>query len=183
MLFMRLNALLLVIALQVAVDLSPVAAMMDSVFVIIPYRANGIWRFDDPDRAIVKEPFVAGVPAMLEQLTAPLPHAAQGFRWFFSAQPFAGYIHTLTRQRTESQGTWYDSEQFHTEGWLCPVLWGCKPKPQKIPLGVFSPIARQNFPYNDPKGKFLTPTTINSGPNGHKFGCQGIVNGKVYCAG
>ncbi len=59
---------------------------------------------------------------MLEQLTATLPNAAQGFRLFFSAQPFAGYTQTLTRRRAESQGTWYYSEQFHTEGWLCPVL-------------------------------------------------------------
>jgi len=118
----RLSALILVIGLKVAAGLSAVAAAADPVFVIIPYRANGTWQFDDPARAIVHEPFVAGVPAMLDQLTVTLPHTAQGFRWFFSAQPFAGYTPTLTRQRTESQGTWYYSEPFHTEGWLCPVL-------------------------------------------------------------
>lgn len=122
------NALILTILLELSRGLASAVAA-EPTFVITPYRVDGVWVFDDPARAIAKEPFVAGVPAMIERLTAAIPSADRGFRLLFSERPFAGYTHTLTLRRTDGQSGWYYSEQFHSEGWLCPTLLKYFPTP------------------------------------------------------
>jgi hypothetical protein len=47
--------------------------------VIKPYQWNGMWVFDDPAVGLVREPFVAGVPQMIEQATADIPEAGSTF--------------------------------------------------------------------------------------------------------
>ena len=53
--------------------------------VILPYRYGGTWVFDDKSVGLVREPFVAGVPEMIDALTADIPKAEEGFRLTFSA--------------------------------------------------------------------------------------------------
>lgn len=95
---------------------------MNALNLIIPYRFEGMWVFDDPRVGLDKEPFVAGADTMIDRLVADIPHAEKGFRLLFSSTPFPGYMVKLERRREEYGGTWYFSPDFQTEGWLCPAL-------------------------------------------------------------
>ena len=90
--------------------------------VIAPYRYNGTWVFDDPKAGLVREPFVSGVPEMIDVLVADIPDADKGFRLTFSAREFPGYQKKLTWVRGDSTGNWYRLEKPPMEGWLCPAL-------------------------------------------------------------
>ena len=94
----------------------------NSIVVIAPYRYNGTWVFDDPSAGLVREPFVAGVPEMIDVLVADIPDAAKGFRLTFSAREFPGYQRKLTWVRGDSTGNYYRLEKPPMEGWLCPAL-------------------------------------------------------------
>ncbi len=90
--------------------------------VIAPYRYEGTWVFDDPVVGLSREPFVAGMPEMIDELVRTIPDAHEGFRLTFAATPFPGYQLVLTRDREETGGWWYRSHDAKREGWLCPVL-------------------------------------------------------------
>jgi hypothetical protein len=94
----------------------------NSIFVISPYKYYGTWVFDDPRVSLVREPFVAGIPEMIDKLVKDIPNADQGFRLLFSASPFPGYTIKLTWVRGEGSGNWYFCEEYNAEGWLCPAL-------------------------------------------------------------
>lgn len=94
----------------------------NSIMVIMPYRHAGTWVFDDPQVGLRKEPFVAGVPEMIDELVKDIPDADQGFRLLFSAQPFPGNTLKLVWRRGDGAGNWYYSEELQKEGWLCPGL-------------------------------------------------------------
>ncbi|HEX7862467.1 MAG TPA: DUF6717 family protein [Verrucomicrobiae bacterium] len=95
---------------------------MNSLFVIAPYRYNGMWVFDDEDVGLVREPFVSGIDVMIDRLVANIPNAEKGFRLIFSPEPFPGYSVKLEWRRTEYGGNWYFSPEYKMEGWLCPAL-------------------------------------------------------------
>ena len=95
---------------------------MNSINLIIPYRYEGMWVFDDPRVGLNKEPFVAGADTMIDLLVADVPNAAKGFRLLFSASAFPGCQVKLEWKREESGGNWYYSPEFKMEGWLCPAL-------------------------------------------------------------
>jgi hypothetical protein len=94
----------------------------NSIMVLTPYRAAGTWVFDDPAVGLRREPFVAGIPELIDEMVKDIPDAGQGFRLLFSAQPFPGYTQKLVWRRGDRTGNWYYSEQFRKEGWLCPGL-------------------------------------------------------------
>ena len=95
---------------------------MNAISVIVPYKYEGTWVFDDPAVGLVREPFVSGIDVMLDRLTANIPNAEKGFRLLFSAKPFPGHTVKLEWRREEFEGNWYFSPQFQMEGWLCPAL-------------------------------------------------------------
>ena len=95
---------------------------MNSLFVIVPYKYEGMWVFDDPRVGLVREPFIAGIDTMIDRLVARIPDAERGFRAIFSAAPFPGHTERLDWRREESSGNWYYSDRFEMEGWLCPAL-------------------------------------------------------------
>ena len=95
---------------------------MNCLNLIIPYRYEGMWVFDDPRVGLDKEPFVAGADTMIDVLVAEIPGAEKGFRLLFSASPFPGHSSRLEWRREESGGNWYFSAEFKMEGWLCPAL-------------------------------------------------------------
>jgi hypothetical protein len=95
---------------------------MNSLFVIVPYKYEGMWVFDDPGVGLSREPFIAGIDTMIDQLVAEIPSADLGFRAIFSAQPFPGAAEKLEWRREESGGNWYYNDRFKMEGWLCPAL-------------------------------------------------------------
>jgi hypothetical protein len=96
----------------------------NSLLVIAPYRSVGTWVFDEPRLGLRAEPFVAGVPELLDKLIAEagIPDADEGFRLTFSAQPFPGFQTKITWLRGEFAGNWYYSKEYDLEGWLCPAL-------------------------------------------------------------
>ena len=99
-----------------------VAPAGNSLMVIAPYYYNGTWVFDDPAAGLRREPFVAGVPEMIDLLVKNIPDAKQGFRLTFSANPFPGHQKKLTWLRGDSGGNYYKLDDPPMEGWLCPGL-------------------------------------------------------------
>ena len=97
-------------------------ATSNSIITIKPYWHNGTWVFDDERVNLVKEPFIAGIPEIIDHIVKDIPDARKGFRLLFSARPFPGYTLKLTWVREESGGNWYYSEKLNKEGWLCPAL-------------------------------------------------------------
>jgi len=95
---------------------------MNTIGVIVPYRYEGMWVFDDPAVELSREPFVAGIDTMIDRLVASIPNAEQGFRLVFSAVPFPGHTVKLEWRREEAGGNWYFCPQLGIEGWLCPAL-------------------------------------------------------------
>ncbi len=98
--------------------------MPNQILVIAPYWLDsvGTWVFDDEAVDLVQEPFVSGIPEMIDELVADIPNAKNGFRLLFSVDPFPGYQRKLTRLREELGGWWYKSDEPTGEGWLCPAL-------------------------------------------------------------
>ena len=106
---------------------------MNSIMLIQPYWFVGTWVFDDPATGLVREPFVSGMPEIINELVKEISDARSGFRLLFSATPFPGYQASLTRDRPDFGGTWYRSDRDGAEGWLCPALFKYFPEaPQKI---------------------------------------------------
>jgi hypothetical protein len=95
---------------------------MNAISLIVPYRYEGMWVFDDTRVGLNKEPFVSGADTMIDVLVADIPNAQKGFRLLFSATPFPGYQVKLEWNREEYGGNRYFSPQFKMEGWLCPAL-------------------------------------------------------------
>ena len=95
---------------------------MNAIGIIAPYKYEGMWVFDDPAVGLVREPFVAGIDKMIDQLVASIPEAEKGFRLLFSATPFPGHTVKLEWKREEAGGNWYYCPQLGIEGWLCPAL-------------------------------------------------------------
>jgi hypothetical protein len=117
----------LVVALAVAWYLGLFAPLMprmpaNAIVVIVPYRYGGTWVFDDDRLGLVREPFVGGVPEMIDVLVRDIPNADKGYRLTFSAREFPGYQRKLTWVRGDSVGNWYRLENPPMEGWLCPAL-------------------------------------------------------------
>jgi hypothetical protein len=98
--------------------------MANQILVIAPYWLESVatWVFDDEAVDLVQEPFVSGVPDMIDDLVADIPDARQGFRLLFSSAPFPGYQRKLEWVREEMGGNWYSSKEPEGEGWLCPAL-------------------------------------------------------------
>ena len=93
--------------------------MKNSIFVIKPYKWEGMWVFDDPNVGLVKEPFVGGADMMIDVATAHIPNASRGFIAVFSA----GYARiVLEWVREEGGGNIYRWAEKDIEGWLCPAL-------------------------------------------------------------
>jgi hypothetical protein len=95
---------------------------VNALLVIVPYKYQGAWVFDDQAVGLFREPFIAGIDTMIDKAVADIPNAAKGFRAIFSSSPFPGANLKLDWRREESDGNWYYSDRFKMEGWLCPAL-------------------------------------------------------------
>ena len=96
--------------------------MKNSLFVIKPYKWEGLWVFDDSAVGLVKEPFVGGADTIIDVATSHIPNADDGFLAVFSASPFPGAQVTLDWSREEMGGNVYAWAEKKLEGWLCPAL-------------------------------------------------------------
>ena len=95
--------------------------MANVIHVIVPYRHASTWVFDDPRVGLSQEPFVSGIPEMIDSIVASIPNAEKGFRLLFASAPFPGYQVKLEKVRDEFEGVWYRWDD-NGEGWLCPAL-------------------------------------------------------------
>ncbi len=111
--------------------LRPVHRPANSLMVLMPYKHAGTWVFDDPAVGLRQEPFVAGIPEMMDEMVKDIPDADKGFRLLFSAQAFPGYSHKLSWRRGDRTGNFYYSEDYKKEGWLCPGLFKYYPTAPK----------------------------------------------------
>ncbi len=98
------------------------ATTRNSIMVITPYWYSGTWVFDDEAVGLRREPFVAGIPEMINHFVKDIPTAKSGFRLTFSAAPFPGHQAKAVWVRPESGGNIYRLENPPMEGWLCPAL-------------------------------------------------------------
>ena len=98
--------------------------MPNQILVIAPYWLESVatWVFDDEAVDLFQEPFVSGIPEMIDDLVADIPNAHDGFRLLFSTAPFPGFQRKLTRVREDCGGWWYSTDEPNEEGWLCPAL-------------------------------------------------------------
>lgn len=101
----------------------------NALFAVEPYRDNGNWYLDDPSVGLVREPFVEGVPEMIDQLIAALPGSPDRFRLIFSSKAFPGAQHCLRLDEEAFDGGWYTLEPLGLRGWLCPALLKYYPAP------------------------------------------------------
>ncbi len=62
----------------------------NAIFVIKPYRWEGMWVFDDERVGLVKEPFVGGADTLIDMAVEEkgIEDADRGFLMVFSAGPF-----------------------------------------------------------------------------------------------
>ena len=95
--------------------------MANAMMVIFPYRCQQTWVFDD-EIGMSKEPFVSGVPEIIDLLVQDIPHVDEGFRLLFSTNPFPGYQAELIWIKEEYGGNWYQWQQKNIEGWLYPAM-------------------------------------------------------------
>lgn len=113
----------------------------NSILVIFPYRFESTWVFDDVRAGLVREPFVSGIPEMIDHFVKDIPNAEKGFRLLFSAAPFPGYDIKLVWRREEYGGNWYFSEKLVREGWLCPALFKYF---EKAPMEIYAKAEAKN---------------------------------------
>ncbi len=118
----KVAAAIAIAAVLIGCRKEPVQPSSNSLLIIVPYRYAGTWVFDDRARGLIKEPFVMGIPELIDKLVADIPDADKGFRLIFSAREFPEYDDKLIWKRGGTGGNWYCSEKHKAEGWLCPAL-------------------------------------------------------------
>ena len=106
----------------------------NAMLILLPYRYGETWVFDDDAVGLKKEPFVLGIPEMIDVMVNKIPNANDGFRLIFSTAPFPLYGAELKWIRAEYGGNWYKLVKMRSEeglidppepmeGWLCPNLY------------------------------------------------------------
>ena len=91
---------------------------MNSLFSLTAYKDQTVWMFDDEERGILREPFVAGIDTMMDIIASGAPY----LRIIFAASPFPTTNLVLEKLHAEYGGTWYRCSKLGIDGWLCPVL-------------------------------------------------------------
>lgn len=95
--------------------------LMNSLFVIYPYKEHGIWKFDDDTRGLTGEPFVGDINKIIDgMLIKEGLSPSEPFMAMFSARPFPGYHMHLIHSEEDMGGNWYTCGPH--KGWLCPAL-------------------------------------------------------------
>ena len=94
----------------------------NALMVVFPYKDSKTWMFDDKTVGLTREPFVNGIPEMIDILVDGLKDAERGFRLVFSSGPFPGFQAELTWEREEHGGNWYRWVERGMKGWLCPAM-------------------------------------------------------------
>tara|TARA_R110002020_G_scaffold373875_1_gene585328 strand:+ start:2416 stop:2838 length:423 start_codon:yes stop_codon:yes gene_type:complete len=96
----------------------------NAIMKINAYKHEGQWVFDDEDRGLVKEPFVAGADTLLDIISGK----DNAVSLIFSANDFPKVTHVINRVG-ESAGSFGGGTDYVFESigatldvWLCPAL-------------------------------------------------------------
>ena len=103
--------------------------MSNSILVLELYRNAGTWCFTDVERDLVHEPFISGIPEIIDECIAEtVENKAETYRLTFSSQQFPGATNYLTYLFEEYGGAVYTKQKIGQEanpmartGWLCPA--------------------------------------------------------------
>ena len=95
----------------------------NSIMVIHPYLHKGTWVFDDEEKNLHREPFIAGIDTMISMVVESEDLDVDGFSVCFSSSFMPGTHFTLDWIRKEGGGNWYKCPELGMEGWLCPALY------------------------------------------------------------
>ena len=107
--------------------------MQNAVYSIRPYRYQNQWVFDDERVGLVKEPFVMGIPEIIDRAVEHIPNAENGFTVLFNDTGLPSADIILTKQLEEAGGNWYTCTKTGMSGWLCPALYKYYPQaPEKL---------------------------------------------------
>ena len=92
----------------------------NSIFVIHPYKRDGIWAFDDAQKGLLREAFVSGADDLLElaatRVGIPSTDFHRGITVLFSASAFPGAQVRVKRTREELGGNWYTAPTSSSRG-------------------------------------------------------------------
>jgi hypothetical protein len=92
---------------------------MNQLYKIFPYRTeDGGWSFDDQSVGLYQEPFVLGVPEIIDSLVGD----ATKISILFSQDEFPEITTKFTFMKEDMMGAWYREEKTRKVGWLCPAL-------------------------------------------------------------
>jgi hypothetical protein len=95
---------------------------MNSIMHITPYRTKyDGWAFDDEEKGLLHEPFVAGIPEIINAFAGDRDEVDI----YFSSAEFPGCQGHLEKVGTQFGGTDYKLVANGHEsmvGWLCPAL-------------------------------------------------------------
>ncbi len=89
------------------------------VFCAQIYRLDGDWYMDDPERGIVLEELILGIPEIIEHLVG---RRTDRFICTFSAEPLDGKSSVLEKDGESDGGCWYLLRGTSLRGWLCPTI-------------------------------------------------------------
>lgn len=103
------------------------APSSNAMMIIFAKRKHGTWIFTDTDRGLVNEPFVAGIPEMIDKVIELKGWIRDMARFTFSGNEFPGYDVSIIKVRDEHGGAWYKIDISNVgqidlpNGWLCPA--------------------------------------------------------------
>lgn len=104
--------------------------MHNSMLALQLYRNAGTWCFTDESRNLTNEPFVLGMPTIIDKvikdnnIDSPTPTV------IFSSEEFPQCQGYLAYEMFEQGGVWYSLQELHKplkypgetlQGWLCPA--------------------------------------------------------------
>ena len=90
----------------------------NQINIIYPYRtAMGGWSFDDAEVGLQGEPFVSGIPEIIDSLVGE----ASRFEAFISKDPIKDYTCHFIKDPLELGDGNYILEETGAKGWLCPA--------------------------------------------------------------
>jgi hypothetical protein len=103
--------------------------MSNALFAIEIYRHAGTWCFTDEERGLIHEPFVSGIPELIDDCINQLKeHEEKRYRITFGEKQFPGSAEYLRFHFEEYEGAWYSKQMTDNQidpnakiGWLCPA--------------------------------------------------------------
>ena len=104
-----------------------IAKTGNAINIIFPWKEGGTWIFDDPERGLVGEPFVLGIPDMIDKMVELLDLADKKVKFIFSKEEFPEYHASIKKVKNQNRGAWYKVDKSNIgvvdlpNGWLCPA--------------------------------------------------------------